>query len=103
MDNKGIIRLIDLSVAEKEEIIRLVRKTMGDSHPTGERIVRYVRDGHTNLARTALRESIEGLQALIGMDEEPVADDMTADTPQETMDEDRQDLDKYKMLLEALG
>lgn len=95
--------IIELNISDKQEMIRLVRETMGSSHPTGERIVRYVRDGHTTLARTALRESIEGLQTLIGMDEEPIADEMTADTPQETMDEDRKDLDKYKMLLEALG
>lgn len=100
MDHRGTI---ELKTAEKEEMIRLVRRTMGERHPTGERIVSYVRDGHISLAKNALQESIEGLQALIGMDEEPIMDDMTMDTPQETMDEDRQDLDKYKMLLEALG
>jgi hypothetical protein len=91
-----------LTITEKQEAIRLVRATMGEGHPTGERIVSYVRDGHTNLARNALRESIEGLEALIEMDEDGV-DDMSEDTPEETKAEDQSDLDKYKMLLEALG
>jgi hypothetical protein len=94
---------LELTTPEKAELIRLVRKTMGENHPTGERIVKLVRDGHIALARNALSESIRGLKELIEMDEEPIMDDMTLNTPAETQDEDKSDLDKYKMLLEALN
>jgi hypothetical protein len=99
MDYRGIVELTTTN--EKSELIRLVRKTMGEQHPTGERIVGYIKGGHTNLAVRALEESIEGLRALIGMDEED-ADEMAIDAPEETKDEDRQDLDKYQMLLDAI-
>jgi hypothetical protein len=71
---------------------------MGQGHPTGERIVRYVKDGHNNLAETALRESIEGLVTLIELDE----DEDEREAPDETVDEDKADLDKYRMLLKAI-
>lgn len=98
MDPRGTI---ELTITEKQETIRLVRATMGKGHPTGERIVSYVRDGHKYLALNALRESIEGLTSLIEMDEDG-EDDVSEDTPEVVKDEDQSDLDKYKMLFEAL-
>lgn len=74
---------------------------MGDGHPTGMRITRYIRDSNDNLAETALRESIEGLETLVEMDADS-ADAIAQITPEKTKGEDREDLDKYKMLLEAL-
>jgi hypothetical protein len=84
-------------------MIRLIRQTMGENHPTGERIVKYIRDGHTNLARNALRESITGQRALIEMDEDEPDSQWSADEHPETREGDREDLDKYEMLLTALG
>lgn len=97
LDHRGTI---ELTITEKQEAIRLVRATMGEGHPTGERIVSYVRDGHKTLALNALRESIEGLESLIEMDGDPITDEM--DSP-EMQDEDKATLDKYKMLFAAIG
>jgi hypothetical protein len=97
MDHGGTA---DLTVSEKSELIRLVRKTMGEGHPTGERLVSLIKHGHIPNARRALEESIEGLEALIEMDKDEDADEMTADD--ETKEGDQTDLDKYRMLLEAI-
>lgn len=74
---------------------------MGERHPTGERVVRYIRDGHTNLAVRALRESVEGLKTLIAMDEDG-DDELAQEADEEVMSEDKADLDKYGMLLKAI-
>jgi hypothetical protein len=48
MDHGGTA---DLTVSEKSELIRLVRKTMGEGHPTGERLVSLIKHGHIPNAR----------------------------------------------------
>jgi hypothetical protein len=88
-----------LTNSDRAELIRLVRRTMGENHPTGKRVVRYLRDGHILLAENALCESIEGLSALIDLDEEEAEE---REAPDETIAEDKADLDKYKMLLSAI-
>lgn len=83
-------------------MIRLVRQTMGDNHPTGKRVAEFIRGGHIQLAKKALTDSITGLTSLIEMDSELGYDDISLDTPEETRDGDQSDLDKYRMLLSAI-